>query len=116
MTASRAGSSHRSVRRFGIGEWYGRPFVDLSTGDRRRLAEIQFLSPSERPNLPCPFLSSDNREVSCWKPGGVCSLMAYVSEAGSNATVERGALITTCPSRFEENGSIYEGIPAVFLA
>lgn len=118
MSSSANTSPDRQQSRFGIGEWYGRPFTSLSPGDRKRFADIQVLPRNQRPAQPCPFLSISGRTVNCWKVGGVCSLRKYVRlEAGGEVSVatEGGALRTTCPSRFEEEGIIYKWIGEAIL-
>ena len=99
--------------RFGIGEWYGRPFTELSPDERRHFAQIQLLPKDQRPELPCPFLSTPTQPARCGKEGGVCSLRLY-QESPETHTVsvafEDGELRTTCPSRFEEDKVIYRWI------
>ena len=108
----------RRQSRFGIGEWYGKPFTDLSPQQRRHFAEIQLVPKDERPLEQCPFLSSCGASVSCWKVGGVCSLRKYDWSPDTRAisvSLEEGTLRTTCPSRFEEDGRIYAWIGEVIL-
>ncbi len=104
--------------RFGIGEWYGKSFVQLSPEERRHFASIQLLPKKEKPQQPCPFLSKTGKPVNCWKPGGICSLRSYQKSAETEEiTVDpRGSSIrTTCPSRFEEENIIYSWIGEVLL-
>ena len=104
--------------RFGIGEWYGRPFTTLSSDDRRYFARIQLAPQPERPAQPCPFLSHSGRTIGCWKSGGVCSLRKYdrSPQTGEVSAASEGGLIrTTCPSRFEEDGKAYRWIGEVIL-
>ena len=98
-------------RRFGIGEWYGRSFVDLDLDERRALARLQLAS-GEQQVPPCPFLTAGGVQVRCWKPGGVCSLRQYERDDRGEAKIvpDGGRIRTTCPSRFEENGLIYRWI------
>jgi hypothetical protein len=103
----------KSQNRFGIGEWYGRSFVHLSAEERRFYSSIQLLPKDEKPPQPCPFLSEGGKIVKCWKPGGICSLRSYHknAESGEVSLDPRGSTIrTTCPSRFEEAGTIYRWI------
>ena len=107
----------RPQSRFGIGEWYGRPFTTLSSDERRYFAQIQLKPQSERPSQPCRFLSQYGRTVDCWKSGGVCSLRKYVksTDTGKVSVPSEGGLIrTTCPSRFEEEGKVYKWIGGSF--
>lgn len=99
--------------RFGIGEWYGRPFTELSPEERHQFAQIQLQPKDHRPELPCPFLSTPTQTTRCWKEGGVCSLRRYqLSPHMQEAFVasQGGELRTTCPSRFEEDKTIYHWI------
>lgn len=99
--------------RFGIGEWYGRPFTELSPDERRKFAQIQLQPKDQRPELPCPFLSRPTETVRCGKEGGVCSLRLYQESAETHevsVAFEDGELRTTCPSRFEEDRIIYRWI------
>jgi hypothetical protein len=108
----------RPQSRFGIGEWYGKPFIDLSREERRHFAEMQLMPQGKRPRQLCPFLSHSGREIDCAKSGGVCSLAKYhlSAETGEVSVVTQGSPIrTTCPSRFEEDGKIYNWIAEVIL-
>ncbi|MHB1425233.1 MAG: NotI family restriction endonuclease, partial [Gemmataceae bacterium] len=100
--------------RFGIGEWYGKSFVNLTSQERRHFAEIQ---QNPQANLPsCRFLSTKEHPRPCWKTGGVCSLRSY-EQAGKLVHVDPagGTLRATCPSRFEEDGEVYRWIGEVLL-
>ena len=101
--------------RFGIAEWYGKSFVTLTDAERRAFAEEQFQE--SLPNESCPFLSTQGNAVNCWKKGGVCSLRSYQESAsGIIALDQRNSTIrTTCPSRFEQNQTIYPWIASVLL-
>ena len=108
----------RLQSRFGIGEWNGKPFTDISPQQRRHFAEIQFMPQGKRPPQQCNFLSSPGASVPCWKVGGVCSLRKYDWFPGTGAisvSLGEGTLRTTCPSRFEEDGRIYRWIGEVIL-
>lgn len=118
MSSSANTSPERQQSRFGIGEWYGRPFTSLSPEDRKRFADIQLLPRNQRPPQPCPFLSNSGRTVNCWKVGGVCSLRKYVrfgADGEVSVATEEGTIRTTCPSRFEEDGTIYRWIGEAIL-
>ncbi|PYU93760.1 MAG: hypothetical protein DMG25_08600 [Acidobacteria bacterium] len=105
--------------RFGIGEWYGKPFAALLTEDRQKLAEIQTLPKSEKPVITCPFQSTPERTVACKKPGGTCSFRLYQKskQTGEVALVagEAGQLRTFCPKRFEEGAMIYRWVGETVL-
>jgi hypothetical protein len=105
----------KPLRRFGIGEWYGRSFVSLPPSIRQHYAEIQF---AENPTIPaCPFLSRENSHVPCWKEGGVCSLRLYERALDGKVlpASDAGTLRCTCPSRFEQNSAIYDWIGETLL-
>ncbi len=102
---------------WGIGEWYGRLLTELPMEERRRFAEIQAMPSSRRPEIACPFRSTDSEEVVCKKNHGVCSLRRYVETDEGALPVHDadGGLSATCPSRFEEGGLIYEWIGEMLL-
>lgn len=103
--------------RFGIGEWYGTPLVQLSHEERRHFAQIQLLAKSERPIQRCPFLSRRGSQIACWKEGGVCSLRKYeLGRDGQARLGEDTALRTICPSRLQEAGAIFEWIGDILLS
>ncbi len=83
------------MSRYGIAEWYGRPFLDLCSDERQSLAAtaLQALQEIEPPD--CPF-----RSITCNKQGGVCSIQPYEEEGGRIGQVG-GEPVITCPNRFE---------------
>jgi hypothetical protein len=105
----------RPSLRFGIGEWYEKSFTSMSPAARQRNAEMQFSSRSPVPN--CPFVSDEGIKTRCWKKGGVCSLRLYekTSEGEVRPDLRGGTLRITCPSRFEQNASIYAWVVEVLL-
>lgn len=98
--------------RFGIGEWYGHSFVQLTMEQRRYFATIQGIPKEQRPAQPCPFKSTASSIVNCSKAYGVCSLRSYRkdSETGTVGANVPSTLRTTCPNRFEQDGTIYKVI------
>lgn len=107
-------------RRYGIGEWYGRSFVNLTPEERQHLAEIQFASKRTRPVMPClPRMAGTDEEIPCTKPGGICSLRQYEFSSVSGTTTiapgPAGTLVTTCPNRFEEGQTVLSWIGEVLL-
>src|SRR4051812_1670330 len=101
--------------RFGIGEWYGRSFVTLSSEERAELAAIPD-DAAQKP--PCPFLSREGATESCWKKGGVCSLRSYqrTPETGLVQLDQRGSTLrAVCPSRFEQDDLIYRFIAEIVI-
>lgn len=104
--------------RFGIGEWYGKSFVHLTPDERRQYASIQLLPKAERPKQSCPFLSRPGKSMPCHKEGGICSLRSYQrSRVTGEVSLDarRSTLATICPSRFEQDGTIYGWINEVVL-
>ena len=108
--------ARRPQHRFGIGEWYGNSFVNLSHEERKYFAEIQQNPQADVP--PCPFLSTKDNPRPCSKhhKGGVCSLRSY-EQAGELVRVNPAGstLRATCPNRFEEGGAVYRWIGEVLL-
>lgn len=112
--------SRKIQERFGIGEWYGRSFVELTPEERREYAALQFLKKKERPNQPCrPRMRGTDEFVPCTKKGGVCTLRQYrrdkETQAVTVASGSQGSLRTTCPYRFEETGAAFEWIGETLL-
>lgn len=110
-------SKRSSQYRFGIAEWYGHSFVQLPFKLRREFAKLQDSRSYSAETPPCPFLSTGGNVVRCWKKGGVCSLRSYERTADGKVILNsRGSSIrTTCPSRFQEGGIIYQWIGEVVL-
>ena len=83
--------------RYGIHEWYGEPFTEVSAERRQHLAEIALGRDLETP--PCPFQIG---QPPCRKTGGVCAIHRY--EAGDNGRMgpSIGQPVIMCPLRFEE--------------
>ncbi|MBI3679588.1 MAG: hypothetical protein HY235_04250 [Acidobacteria bacterium] len=111
-------SEHREVATFGIGEWFGHPFHKLTPDDRTSLLAHAH---DRKPTLTCPARLScqafDPKAISgkttCSKKGGVCGIREYIDHKGSVSP--RGAIRTTCPYRFLENGTIFKWIGEVIL-
>ena len=85
------------MRRYGIAEWYGRPFLDLAPAERQELAGAAL---GEAPQPDCPF-----RAGACSKKGGVCSIRMYENE-GDRVTAPVGAPVIVCPDRFEQGHTV----------
>ena len=83
--------------RYGIAEWYGRPFLNLSPDARRRMAKIALQE--ERDIPPCPF---QKNQPPCRKRGGVCSLRRYEKGEDERLGSPKGVPAIVCPARFEE--------------
>ena len=112
MTVPKVGKSSKmlkSRRRYSIGEWYGSGFETLSPVQRfeqaKREIEVDGLT-----NLACPFHIGTH----CKKKGGVCSLRLY-EQTGTGPVNGAGPIITTCPNRFLEGGSIFRWVGETLL-
>jgi len=93
---------------YSIGEWYGQGFEILTPAERHALAAQE--APLRNPaGKTCPFKAPSV----CHKKGGVCSLRRYVNTG--DVTTCDGPLVTTCPSRFLENGEIFRWVAEVVL-
>ena len=103
----------REQSRFGIGEWYGKSFVELTPAERKAFAELQRRPKREQAQQPRPFRSTSGLMVPCTKPGGVCSLRLYSRSAEGVVAPKQGPhgrLCTTCPNRFLQDRVIFEWI------
>ena len=114
MKTSKQGKAKPPQSRFGIGEWYGNLFTQLSAEARRDYGRASLARSSapiaQGPQLPCPF----GPKASCNKKSGACSFRLYQRshETGEVRPVDGvdGRLRTFCPRRFEEDGIVYEWI------
>lgn len=82
--------------RYGIAEWYGQPFIDLSPARRSEFASLALGDTRSQP--PCPFQEG---QPPCSKSGGVCSIQRYADDDGRIGSPD-GPPVSTCPRRFEE--------------
>ena len=94
-------------RRFGIGEWYGHSFVDLTQDKRRAYA-------TGTGSHTCPFRMGGGR---CTKRGGVCSFRSYEDDDGVAIPVSgaEAGLRVLCPRRFEEDMTIFRWVGETVL-
>src|SRR4051794_7020932 len=89
--------------RFGIGEWFGRLFTELTPAERLEYLEFRKINIKKRPPPRCPFRSSPSREVACSKGDGVCTLRVYKEDMTTRVVTPEGLtakdsrLRTTCP-------------------
>lgn len=83
--------------RYGIGEWYGRPFLGMTAPERVEQANIALHRSEE--TLSCRFQSGG---PPCSKAGGVCSIQQYAESAVGDLGAPVGAPVVVCPKRFEE--------------
>jgi hypothetical protein len=73
------------MRRYGIGEWYGKNFLGLPDPERQRLAELS--RSGLQKSQVCPFRSRPGTTKQCTKPGGVCSIRNYDETSGRAVAV-----------------------------
>ena len=82
--------------RYGIAEWYGQPFADLSPARRSEFASLALGDTRSQP--PCPF---QDGQPPCSRSGGVCSIQRYADDDGRIGSPD-GPPVSTCPRRFED--------------
>jgi hypothetical protein len=92
--------------RYGIAEWYGNGYLNLTDEQRQNFAEL-VLNKAAPP--ACPF---QDGKPPCNKPSGVCSIRRYNGVDGALQVAESGstAVCITCPNRFKQDGMIYRWI------
>ncbi len=105
------------MARFGIGEWFGQAFHQLTVEQRQQYAALSRQAVSAYP--ACPF-QGDGTNVRCSKKGGVCTLRLYerFGPDGDQAIPAVGmhsTLCTTCPHRFKQGWEIFRHIGRVML-
>lgn len=104
----------KSPYRFGIGEWFGHSFVNLSAKQRRQFSKIA-LHQTKANAPPCPFKPG---QQNCTKKGGICSLRLYEPKENGEATAlvgPEGDLRATCPHRFKQDNTVYSSIGEAIL-
>lgn len=82
--------------RYGINEWYGQVFTNLSGEDRSRLAR-KALDGGEKP--ACSFQIG---RPPCSKKHGVCSIIRYTSNEAGRIERKTGEPVIVCPNRFDQ--------------
>ncbi len=90
--------------RYSIGEWYGNGFETITPAERLRLAKTEY-DVDALTGMPCPF----RPEHQCNKKGGVCSIRMY-EQVGDGPVKGAGPMVTTCPLRFLEAGTIFRWV------
>lgn len=100
--------------RFGIAEWFGKPFISQSPIERRKFAQVS-LSETGNKTLPCPFLGALITDVRCSKTGGVCSIRRYAQAENGAVSIAPGPVVTVCPWRFLEGANILRWVGKVIL-
>lgn len=109
----------KTRHRYGIGEWYGRPLTHLTAEERKHYARIQKPKQARTETPVCPFRSSLEEKIPCKKKGGVCSVRLY-EQQGTIGPVfapsgQAGNLVTVCPYRFEQDGTILRWVGKTLL-
>ncbi len=94
--------------RYGIAEWYGRLFSELSPETRHTLARKALREDPEAP--PCPF---QKNKPPCRKRGGVCSLRRYQRGESDRIGLPKGDPVVVCPARFEEGQLLVEWLAEI---
>ena len=106
---------------YGIGEWFGRDYL-LTTREVREELIVEAVKryPGERcrfrESFPAmaPRSSRGAPNLSCTKTGGVCCLRQHKGQ--ENGRQQYGPLVTTCPIRFSEDGTVFAHIAREVLA
>ena len=111
----------RTRRPYGIGEWFGRDYL-MTTGQER--GELVAEAGKRYPDVRCRFRESfpamaprskrGGTNLNCNKPGGVCCLRQHKGQEGGRQ--HYGPLVTTCPVRFCEDGTVFAHIAREVLA
>lgn len=116
MAKKKAPAKPKAPKQFyGIGEWYGRRYLDLSNDERRAFVQIN------NTKVACPFfhqvpaLGPKSGNLNCNKAGGICSLRNFHPPQKPGNDITFGPLTTTCPNRFLEHGVIVRHIGKVIL-
>ena len=115
--ARKKSSKSKDKTHYGRGEWYGELFKYLTPARARELLD------TPNAQMPCPFMQDvpnlapwDSKakqpKTRCNKSGGVCSLRRF-TEGGDE--ISFGPLVTTCPNRFLEGGTIVRHIAEQLL-
>ena len=95
------------MSRYGIAEWYGEPFVEMSSKRRQELASVAL--GSVKPPL-CPF---QRGRITCGKRGGVCSFQRYEFGENDRLKLIKSNPVIICPQRFQESDIIIRWLAEV---
>lgn len=82
------------MNRYGIAEWYGKQFLELTPEARQKFAQTALNQSMPAPT--CPFMGKP-----CNKKGGVCTIQPYTPK-GKQIERPAGPPVIVCPVRFEE--------------
>ena len=109
----------KTRHRYGIGEWYGRSLTHLIAEERKHYAKIQKLKQSSTETPICPFRGCLEEKIPCIKRGGVCSIRLYEQHGNTGPVFvpsgQTGNLVTICPYRFEQDGTILKWVGETLL-
>lgn len=94
------------TERFGIAEWFGEPFIGMTSTRRRELA-VEAQKP--QPSPVCPF-RGDGKP--CTKRGGVCSRRFYRVE-GDRVGGPTGPPVALCPTRFNQDNVVHKWLAEI---
>lgn len=83
------------MSRYGIAEWFGEPFVEMSVTKRMELAAMAM---GETKAPACPF---QRTHTPCRKKGGVCSIQRYGEGVDGRIGSRQGTPVIVCPHRFK---------------
>ena len=92
------GKSSSIGNRYGINEWYGKAYLNLSREARSLLADSAL---GNREVLPCPFQIGN---PPCSKKHGVCSIVQYTRSDAGRIGCKAGEPVIVCPNRFDQGG------------
>lgn len=97
----------KSSSSYGIGEWYGKLFTEITNPKLKEYAGLSSPKLMEcRFRQALPELAPKGKTV-CTKKGGVCSIRKF---SWGDENVSFGPITTTCPSRFLEDGIVFRFI------
>ena len=95
--------------RYSIGEWYAVGFDSITPTERFSRAKTE-CEVNAILGVACPVQANAKRN----KKGGVCSLRKY-EQVGDGPVSGAGPVITTCPQRFLEGGTIFRWVGETLL-
>ncbi len=99
------------THRYGIAEWYGRPFLKLVPSKRQEFARIASRATSNKQGIPpCPFQKD---RPPCSKHGGVCSLVKYEKAGKGRIAKAVGEAAIVCPKRFDEGNILVQWLAEI---
>ncbi len=112
---ARSKSAPKDKQLYGIAEWYGFRYANLSDDERKNFSRLK------NTEIQCPYfaqipsLGPQSGRVNCNKKGGVCSIRNFVEADKVGDRNRFGPITATCPNRFIENGTIVRHIGKILL-